>query len=135
MIINLPWVQPIDTNRVPSNFDELVKESFLKFTEGTRKDFMFVDKLLYFDNLRRFCLRDIDETQAVEELVKETCMYHLREYGELPDTNDVLDIEFIEYCYKKGFLPFKDEWDKYSSSRNYEIMKLILRIIKIVVNL
>lgn len=135
MIIRLPWINPIDTNRVPSNFDELVKESFLKFTKGTSKEYMFVDKLLYIDNLRKHYLRFGDSQSSVENLIKERCMYRLREYGELPTTEEILDVEFMEYCYDEGFRPFKDTWDKCSSSRNDAIMKLILRIIQVVVNI
>lgn len=42
-------------------------------------------------------------------------------------------IDFMEECYNAGFRPLRDKWDSYSKSRNDEIHKLILRIIKIVV--
>lgn len=38
MIINLPWIEPIDTQNLPENFEELVKKSFREFTRGTRKN-------------------------------------------------------------------------------------------------
>lgn len=53
MIIKLPWIEPIDSLQIPDNFDGLVKKSFEKFTEGTREEYRFEDKLLYLDNLRK----------------------------------------------------------------------------------
>ena len=63
MIINLPWVEQINTLCLPKDFEEQVKTSFKKFTEGTSKQYTFEDKLLYLDNLRRGYLRT-DNTEA-----------------------------------------------------------------------
>lgn len=134
MIIRLPWINPIDTNNVPSNFDELVKESFKKFTDGTSDDFTFLDKLYYIDNLRKIYLREDNTELSVRNLIRDMVMYHLEEYNDLPETSEILDVEFMERCYDEGFRPFYYEWDKTSSSRNYMIQKIILRIIQIVVN-
>lgn len=134
MIITLPWINPIDTNNVPSNFDELVKESFKKFTDGTSDDFTFLDKLSYLDNLRKIYLREDDTELSVRNLIRDMVLYHLEEYNEMPETDEILDVEFMERCYDEGFRPFHCEWDKTSSSKNYNVQKLILRIIQIVVN-
>lgn len=134
MIIRLPWVEPIDTNNVPSNFDELVKESFGKFTEGTSKEYTHEDKLLYLDNLRSRYLRNDNSYLSVKNLIANRIIYELEEYGEIPSEEEILSIEFMEHCYNEGFNPFRDKWDKDSHSRNDDIHKLILRIIKIVVN-
>lgn len=133
MIINLPWVNPIDTNKIPANFDELVKESFEKFTEGTSESYTFEDKLMYLDNLRESYLRRENSYTSVKNLIRDRVTYELEEYGTLPSEDEVLNIDFMEECYNAGFRPLRDKWDSCSKSRNDEIHKLILRIIKIVV--
>lgn len=134
MIINLPWIEPIDTQRLPENFEELVKKSFREFTKGTNIDYRHEDKLVYLDNLRKAYLREDDTAEAVRNIVSEVTMYYLEECGEMPDTGDILSVEFMETCYKEGFRPFYHLYDVASASRNSKALSVILHIIKIVVN-
>lgn len=134
MIINLPWVEPIDTLDLPENFEELVKKSFREFTKGTNIDYRHEDKLLYLDNLRKAYLREDNTEKAVKNIVAEETMYRLKEYGEMPYADDILSVEFMETCYKEGFRPFYDHYDEVSANRNSEDLSVILNIIKIVVN-
>lgn len=134
MIINLPWIEPIDTQRLPENFEELVKKSFREFTKGTNIDYRHVDKLLYLDNLRKAYLREDNTEEAVRNIVSEKTMYYLEEYGEMPDTGDILSVEFMEICYKEGFRPFFSHCYENSPIKNSKTLSVILSIIKIVVN-
>lgn len=134
MIINLPWVEPIDTQRLPENFEELVKKSFGEFTKGTNIDYRHVDKLLYLDNLRKAYLRDDNAEKDVRNLIQRKVMHDLEEYGEMPDTGDILSVEFMEICYNEGFRPFYHYYDEASASRNSKALSVILHIIKIIVN-
>lgn len=52
MIIRLPHVDPIDTLDLTEDFENRVKQSFAKYTEGTSKDYRFEDKLQYIENLK-----------------------------------------------------------------------------------
>lgn len=47
MIIQLPWIESLDTLNLPNDFEDRVKESFGKFTRETNKDYTHEDKLLY----------------------------------------------------------------------------------------
>lgn len=134
MIINLPWVEPINTESLPENLEELVKKSFREFTKGTRKEYQHEDKLLYLDNLRKAYLREDNTEKAVRNLVSGETMYYLEEYGEMPNTEDILSVDFMETCYKEGFRPFYHHYDEASASRNSKALSVILDIIKIVVN-
>lgn len=134
MIINLPWVEPINTQKLPENLEELVKKSFREFTKGTRKEYQHEDKLLYLDNLRKVYLREDNTEKAVRNIVSGETMYYLEEYGEMPNTEDILSVDFMETCYKEGFRPFYDHYDEVSANRNSEALSVILNIIKIVVN-
>lgn len=134
MIIKLPWIEPIDTLDLPENFEELVKKSFREFTRGTKKEYRHEDKLLYLDNLRKAYLREDNPEKAVRNLVSKETMYQLEEYGEMPDTGDILSVDFMETCYKEGFRPFYYPYDEVSGDRNSKTLSVILDIIKIVVN-
>lgn len=135
MIIKLPWVEVIDTESLPENFEELVRTSFLKFTEGTRKEYRFVDKLLYFDNLRKFYTRnDENEEEAVTRLLGETIRYNLENGNEFSE-NDFYSTEYMEMVFKAGDRPFTAYYDQWSSSRNDRILKTISEIIRIVSNI
>ena len=61
-------------------------------------------------------------------------MYYLEEYGEMPNTEDILSVDFMEICYKEGFRPFHDNYGEASENKVNEILSVILDIIKIVVN-
>lgn len=133
MKIYLPHIDPIDTDRLPENLEELVKQSFEKFTHGTREEYQFEDKLLYLDNLRGCYINQSCTRDSVEDLIKEETVYQLEEYGEMPDTEEILSIDFMGRCYDAGFRPFRREYDPASSCRNKRIMKTIYRIIKAVI--
>lgn len=134
MIIKLPWIEPIDSLQIPDNFDELVKKSFEKFTEGTREEYRFEDKLLYLDNLRKHYISKKTAREAVEQLILETTMYQLDEYGEMPDKDEILSVEFMEHCYDEGFRPYRQEYEMDSSSANKTTLKVILKIIQVIVD-
>lgn len=134
MIIRLPWIKPIDTLNLPDDFDEKVRESFSKFTEGTSKEYKFEDQLLYLDNIRRAYIRENDTTEAVNDIIGRSVSYQLREHGELLSMEEILSVEFMEQCYNEGFRPYRDFYEPYSSSQNEKTLKVILRIVQIVAN-
>lgn len=134
MIIRLPWIESISTLCLPDNFDELVKESFRQFTEGTAKEYRFEDKLLYLDNIRRVYTRADDSEAAVNALIMSDIRYNLEHDREMPDTDEILSLDFMERCFDAGFRPFRTVYEKHSNRDNEETLKAILKIIQIVVN-
>lgn len=134
MIINLPWIEPIDTQNLPENFERLVEKSFREFTKGTRKEYRHVDKLMYLDNLRRAYLREDNDEKAVRNIVSGETMYYLEEYGEMPSTEEILSVDFMEKCYKEGFRPFRDHYGETSENKANKTLSVIIDIIRIVVN-
>ena len=135
MIIKLPWIEAIDTEALPENFEELVRTSFLRFTKGTREEYRFVDKLLYFDNLRTSYTRN-DETdeEAVTRFLGGLLRYKLENDIEF-SSEDLYSTEYMEMIFREGNRPFKVEYDKWSGSRNDRILKTISEIIRIVSNI
>ena len=135
MIIKLPWIEAIDTESLPENFEELVRTSFLRFTKGTREEYRYVDKLLYFDNLRTSYTRN-DETdeEAVTRFLGGLLRYKLENDIEF-SSEDLYSTEYMEMIFREGNRPFKAEYDKWSGSRNDRILKTISEIIRIVSNI
>lgn len=133
MIIMLPWIQPIDTLNLPKNFDEQVRMSFKKYTEGTSKEYRYQDKLSYLDNMRAYYLRNDGDRETIVKMIGERVAHELEDCGEFPSTEEIYSIDFMEECYERGFRPFI-EFRESSKSRNDATLKVILRIIQIVVN-
>lgn len=137
MLIKLPWVEAIDTERMPDDFEDRVKESFKKFTECTSKAYTFEDKLLYLDNLRRYYLRG-GRDKTTESYVRDLMIGYFEDSldyrDEIPEKEAYLAIEFMGMCFEHGFFPFRDQYDLNSSSRNEQVLKVVLEIIRIIVN-
>ena len=107
----------------------------MKFTNGTRKEYRFVDKLLYFDNLRKFYTRNNEtDEEAVTRFLGELLRYKLENDIEF-SKEDLYSTEYMEMIFREGNRPFKAEYDKWSSSRNDRILKTISEIIRIVSNI
>lgn len=135
MKINLPWVEPIDTLSLPDDFEARIKLSFKKFTDGTAKEYQFEDKLLYLDYLRRYYLReDREPEEAVKKMIGDAVVYHLDTYGESLSAEEILSTEFMAAAYEGGFRPLRDTYEPYSSSDNTATLKVILDIVRIIVN-
>lgn len=49
MIVKLPMGVTVNTNNMPDNFDNIIRDSFRKFTEGTNKIYQYEDKLRFID--------------------------------------------------------------------------------------
>lgn len=128
MKIKLPYVESIDSYSVPENLEEIVHDSFRQFTKGTAKEYQYIDKLLYIDNLRENIHGNVRSDEAVTKIIGERVQYELSEYGEMPDKEDVLSIEFMQICYGEGFRPLKDGKFKYNTE------ELISNIIKHLMN-
>lgn len=47
MKVTFPRNRVIDLDNVPDNFEELIRQDFAEFTEGTSRDYTYQDKLYY----------------------------------------------------------------------------------------
>ena len=133
MLIGLPNCM-IDTDNITPDFEEKIKKSFAVYTRGTNPDYMYQDKLSYLDAVRRAAHNCMDSGEAVRDLIKDKFAYELDENGIFAEEEDFLSIEFMEMCFDMGFLPFYSK--DYSSRQrgNEKVMKVLLDVIRIVVN-
>lgn len=135
MKIKLPWVEEIDTEKLPENLEEIVIKSFYEFTRLTAKEYRDTDKLSYIDSLRSGLYGNKESDVAVEDIVKDYVSYHWNEYGKIPENEDIFDSAFMATCYEAGFLPLKIPHIEFKKE-NEEIAttKAIAQVIKIVMN-
>ena len=133
MIIKLPQVDtPINLGAPPENLEDIVCESFSKYTEGTREKYTFADKLAYIDMLRDW-LHPKSSDDVVRDMFRDYFDYQLDENGDIPDHEDYWSMDFFESCVEAGRKPLYARFG--NSGREEEIIqKNIVRIIKTVIN-
>ena len=133
MFIGLPNCL-IDTDNITPDFEDVIKKSFAIYTRGTNPAYMYQDKLSYLDAVRRAAHNCMDTGEAVRDLIKDKFAYELEENGEIAEKEDFYSIEFMEECFEQGFLPFYSRFYSDKQSGNEKVMKVLLDIVKIVVN-
>ena len=133
MKIKFPRAVTIDTDNIPSNFEDMICESFAAYTEGTADDYTYQDKLAYIDVCRKLLHRAENAEDCVLDLIKERLEYEVTEQGEIPDKDDYLSVEFMEECFENGRTNL---YDHYTNDHHIDdkIMSLLVRAIKVVIN-
>ena len=123
----------IDTDHIPDDFDELVLKAFQKFTSGTSKDYTYQDKLAYIDVMRRCLHKAHDTEECVRHLMHEMLDYEVIEYGDIPNREDYLSVEFMTSCFDAGRTNL---YAQYTRDHHVDevIMQLLVRAIKVVIN-
>ena len=134
MIIELPRKSQVDTDNIPDDFYQVVQREFAAYTKGTRKEYMYQDKLCFIDRMAEK-IHHADASDAVNKLIKDTFAYELDEQGEITDPSTFYSIEFMEDCYQLGQNDHKLYTRCGKSSReNDAIMKVEAIVIKAVMD-
>ena len=138
LIVSLPKGLSFDVYDLPDNFESQVQKAFSDFTEGTAKDYTFMDKLRFIDLASYYLHGGKDEETAVRELIHDKLDYDLDEFGTFPDETDYLSTEFMEMCYSEGRRSQRLDSDGFKNVDSYkdreQIEKMLLRFIKAVVD-
>lgn len=136
MTVFLPRGLRIDLDHVPDDFDDLIVNAFLEYTEGTAMAYRYIDQLGFIDACVRLLKGNVSPETAVRQLLHDTIDYQLDEFGVFPSPSD-FDESFHVYCYNAGqrFSQLKSEYVQKGSTEDEKIMKLLCRIIKIVMNI
>lgn len=141
MQIKLPWIEPFNTLALPDDFEDQVKESFAKFTAGTRTDYTYKDKLMYISHLPLIFKNEIDLSvdtiaeKEVKNLIHHELDYKLEE-DDVFDLHDFYSFEFMCQCFVDGMRYVRplQAYESYSSSTNDETQKTMFRIMQIVMS-
>jgi hypothetical protein len=132
MIIRLPQDLVIDTVKPPEDLEEIVTENFCRYTEGTRKEYRYQDKLSYIDLMRKRVWNWEDPHDKVLQLILDRQRTEIDDTGKIPDTSEFYCMEFMEECFREGFMPL---YGRYTGIEHEDerTMMVMLRIIKAVV--
>lgn len=122
----------IDLAHIPEDFEDRIRESFKKFTIDTAKDYTYQDKLAYIDVMRRYLHEAHDAEECVRHLMHE-CLNEVIEYGDIPNREDYLSVEFMTSCFDAGRTNL---YAQYTRDHHVDevIMQLMVRAIKVVIN-
>ncbi len=133
MTISFPRGITVDIDHVPDNFDDMIRQSFAEYTEGTAKAYTYHDKLAYIDLCRKYLHKAEDASNCVMELMKDHFEQEVSEYGEFPGAEDFLTVEFMEACYEAGRTNLYEHYTG-DHHKDDKIMKLLVRAIKVVID-
>lgn len=138
LIVILPKSLSFDVYDLPEDFESQVQKAFSEFTQGTAKDYTFMDKLRFIDLASYYLHGGKDEEKAVRELIHDKLDYDLDEFGTFPDETDYLSTEFMEMCYSEGRRSQRLDSDGFKDVDSYkdreQIEKMLLRFIKAVID-
>lgn len=138
MRIILPRGLEVDLDNIPEDLEEQVQKCFAEYTEETNPKYMFHDKLLFIDVMIKKIHGNKDPEDAVMDAMKDYLEYEVKEYGNIPDKDEYLDVQFMEQCYKIGresAVLYSHEFIK--GQKKYDddkIMKVLCRAIKAVMD-
>lgn len=136
MIIKLPMGVTMDTSNVPNNFGVIIRDSFRKFTDGTKEEYRYEDKLRFIDCCVAYMSRSKDADEAVQDIILSETKRRMSEDGEFPNKSDFENLEFMSICYEIGQKSAKLCSNKYGCDKhdNEAALKLLASIVKIVIN-
>lgn len=137
LMVTLPKGLSVDVYELPEDFEAKVQKAFSEFTQGTAKDYTFMDKLRFIDLASYYLHGSVDEEEAVRELIHKKLDYELDEFGRFPDESDYLSIEFTEMCYLEGRRNQRLDSDSFKDADSYkdreQIEKMLLKFIEAVI--
>ncbi len=138
LTVILPKGLTADVYDLPEDFESQVQKAFSEFTEGTAKDYTFMDKLRFIDLAAYYLHGGKSEATAVRELIHDKLDYDLDEFGTFPDESDYLSVEFMEMCYSEGRRSQRLDSDGFKDVEfridREHIEKMLIRFIKAVID-
>lgn len=93
MIIKLPMGVTMDTSNVPNNFGVIIRDSFRKFTDGTKEEYRYEDKLRFIGCCVAYMSRSKDADEAVQDIILSETKRRMSEDGEFPNKSDFESLE------------------------------------------
>ena len=112
--------------------------SYEKQNGALNPKFMYHDKLCFIDVMVKKLHGNKDADDAVMDAMKDYMEYEVKEYGNIPDKEDYLDIGFMEHCYNLGQRSmelYSHQWKEQQRKHDDDkIMKVLCRAIKAVMD-
>lgn len=125
-----------DLDNIPSDFETKIQKAFHDFTEGTRKDRMFIDKLLFIDRMVDLLHGSKTSDTLVDEWLDGYAEYERKENGYFITENDAYSWESMTAMVELGRKQHSlySVYEERGSRTDDKIMHLLVRAIKAVIN-
>ena len=122
----------MDTSNVPNNFGVIIRDSFRKFTDGTKEEYRYEDKLRFIYCCVAYMSRSKDADEAVQDIILSETKRRMSEDGEFPNKSDFESLEFMSICYEIGQKSAKLCSNEYGCDKhdNEAALKLLASIVK-----
>lgn len=136
MKIKLPRNLEYDLDNIPEDFDEQIHKAFHDYTELTREEYRYQDKLCFIDRVVDMLHGERDVVAIVDDWLDRYSEYERRANDHFITREDAYGwdsmVEMVEVGKKQQSL--YSEYTQKGSRSDEKIMKLLCRIIKVVMD-
>ena len=139
MKVNFPRGLVFDLDNIPEDFEAQIRQAFHNYTDntdGTRKEYMYQDKLCFIDRTVELLHGGKRNDALVEDWIVDYTAHERQEYGHFVSKDDVYSEESMEAMVDVGRKQ-QSLYGEYTEKGRHEdekIMKLLVRAIKVVMD-
>lgn len=136
MKVRFPRGLVFDLDHIPEDFEAQIQQAFHDYTNGTRKEYMYQDKLCFIDVMVNLLHGKCDNGALVDEWLAEYAEHERKENGYFISKDDAFSwdsmVSMVDVGRKQQSL--YGEYTEKGSHTDEKIMKLLVRAIKTVMD-
>ena len=136
MKVRFPRGLVFDLDHIPEDFEAQIQQAFHDYTNGTRKEYMYQDKLCFIDVMVNLLHGKCDNGALVDEWLAEYAEHERKENGYFISKDDAFSwdsmVSMVDVGRKQQSL--YGEYTEKGSHEDEKIMKLLVRAIKAVMD-
>ena len=136
MKVNFPRGLVFDLDNIPEDFEAQIQKAFHDYTKGTRKEYMYQDKLCFIDVMVNLLHGKCDNGALVDEWLSGYADHERNENGYFITKDDAFSwdsmVAMVDVGRKQQSL--YGEYTEKGSREDEKIMKLLCRAIKAVMD-
>ena len=136
MKVNFPRGLVFDLDNIPDDFEAQIQKAFHDYTDGTRKEYMYQDKLCFIDRTVELLHGGKRNDALVDEWLSGYADHERNENGYFITKDDAFSWESMEAMVDVGRKQqsLYGEYTEKGSHEDEKIMKLLVRTIKVVMD-
>lgn len=136
MKVHFPRGLVFDLDNIPEDFEAQIRQAFHDFTDGTREEYTYQDKLLFIDRTVDLLHGKCDDGALVDEWLDGYAEHERKENGYFISKDDAFSwdsmVAMVDAGRKQQSL--YGEYAEKGSHEDEKIMKLLVRAIKAVMD-
>ena len=136
MKVHFPRGLVFDLDNIPDDFESQIRQAFHDFTNGTRKEYTYQDKLLFIDKMVNLLHGEGNDGALVDEWLDGYAEHERKENGYFISKDDAFSwdsmVSMVGLGRKQQSL--YGEYTEKGSHEDEKIMKLLGRAIKAVMD-